>query len=61
MENTPITQEIFFAFMKCLNQYDFENVFPFEKAEEQELKPDQEIFDNCYYQAMRQLENLKLI
>lgn len=62
MENTPITQEIFSAFMKCLNQYDLGTAFSFEteEAENTELKPNQEISDS-YYHDMEQLESLRLI
>lgn len=44
MENTPVTQEIFAAFMKCLNQYDFTTTpfnFDEKETEQKELAENQ--------------------
>lgn len=56
MENTPITQEIFSAFMKCLNQYDFNTTFDIEQEENAETEVDEVQMTANYFTDMEQLK-----
>lgn len=58
MENTPVTQEIFAAFMKCLNQYDFSSSFNFGENEKNEMEVDENQLTKGY---LSEIEQLRLI